>query len=61
MLEQTRNEIIQRQFEIIRLQKETIDELFAILCRYVDVTQEECAAAIAKINDAADIRKELGV
>ena len=46
------------QEEIIALQKEIIDDLFALLSQHISVDCEEVKAVTAKINEAATIRAD---
>ena len=47
------------QEEIIQLQKEVIDELFAMLSLHISVEAEEMRPLIEKINEAAKKRAEV--
>ena len=47
------------QEEIIKLQKEIIDELFNIACMHISAESEELRPVILKINEAAMKRAEL--
>ena len=47
------------QEEIIQLQKEVIDELFAMLSLHISVEAEEMRPLIDKINEAAKKRAEV--
>ncbi len=46
------------QEEIINLQKDIIDNLFAIAIQYISVEEEEMKLIIEKINETAQIKAE---
>lgn len=50
--------IMNCQEEIIRYQKDIIDNLFAIAIQYISVEEEEMKLIIEKINETAQIKAE---
>ena len=57
-LKDLKYELFEAQSKIIQLQKEVIDELFLIIMLHGDITDDDKAAAVAKINEAAQLRAE---
>jgi len=57
-LKDLKYELFEAQSKIIQLQKEVIDGLFLIIMLHGDITDDDTAAAVAKINEAAQLRAE---
>ena len=54
-------EIFSQQSKIIRLQSECIDDLFCILCQYIE-TEELCGLPVVdKISQAVRLRENTGL
>jgi hypothetical protein len=52
-------EIVERQTEIIKIQSDAIDELFILLMQHIGAQEADRLPVIAKINQAAEIRREI--
>lgn len=55
----TLQEVFEHQEEIIRLQSESIDELFRLLLEHVAVEEITATTAFGKMTQAAKLNKEL--
>lgn len=52
-------EIVSRQSEIISIQSEIINELFDLLTQHFTAEEADNLPVVAKINHAAEIRREI--
>lgn len=52
-------EVIERQNEIIRLQADSINELFRLLIEHITVEEADKLPVLKKINLAAEIKAEI--
>ena len=52
-------QIMQRQNEIIRLQADSINELFKLLIEHISVEEADSLPVLKKINLAAELRAEI--
>ena len=52
-------EVIERQNEIIRLQADSINELFKLLIEHITVEEADKLSVLKKINLAAEIKAEI--
>lgn len=53
-------EIVEQQNAIIRIQSGVIDELFLLLMQHISADEADSLPCIARINQAAEIRAEIG-
>lgn len=53
--------VAERQNAIIRIQSGVIDELFLLLMQHISADEADSLPCIARINQAAEIRAEIGV
>ena len=53
--------VVERQNAIIRIQSGVIDELFLLLMQHIRADEADSLPCIARINQAAEIRAEIGV
>ncbi|NBH98559.1 hypothetical protein D7Y41_18820 [Anaerotruncus sp. 1XD22-93] len=53
--------VVERQNAIIRIQSGVIDELFLLLMQHISADEADSLPCIARINQAAEIRAEIGV
>lgn len=54
-------EIVERQNAIIRIQSGVIDDLFVLLMQHISAEEADRLPVLDKINQAASLRKEIGV
>lgn len=52
-------QIMERQNEIIRLQADSINELFKLLIEHISVEEADSLLVLKKINLAAELRAEI--
>ena len=52
-------QIMERQNEIIRLQADSINELFKLLIEHISVEEADSLPVLKKINLAAELRAEI--
>lgn len=52
-------EIIERQNEIIRIQSDSVNELFRLLMEHISVEEADNLPVIKKLNLAAEIKAEI--
>jgi len=52
-------EIIERQNEIIRIQADSVNELFKLLIEHITVEEADKLPVLKKINLAAELRAEI--
>lgn len=52
---------VERQNAIIRIQSGVIDELFLLLMQHISAEEVDSLPCIARINQAAEIRSEIGM
>ena len=52
-------EIVERQNAIIWIQSGVIDELFLLLMQHISVEEADALPVIARMNQAAEIRREI--
>ena len=53
--------VVERQNAIIRIQSGVIDELFLLLMQHISADEADSLPCIARINQAAETRAEIGV
>jgi len=53
-------EVVHQQSEIIGIQSGVIDELFSLLAQHITAEELDRLPVIARINEAATIRREMG-
>lgn len=53
--------VVEQQNAIIRIQSGVIDELFLLLMQHISAEEAGNLPCIARINQAAEIRKEIGL
>jgi hypothetical protein len=54
------SEIVHQQREIIEIQSGVIEELFGLLAQHITAEEADRLPVVARINEAARIRKEMG-
>ena len=52
-------EIIERQNEIIRIQSDSVNELFRLLMEHISVEEADRLPVLKKLNYAAEIKAEI--
>lgn len=52
-------EVIERQNEVIRLQADSVNELFKLLIEHITVEEADKLSVLKKINLAAEIKAEI--
>ena len=52
--------VVEQQNAIIRIQSGVIDELFLLLMQHISADEADSLPCIARINQAAEIRAEIG-
>ena len=52
-------EIIERQNEIIRIQSDSVNELFRLLMEHISVEEADNLPVLKKLNYAAEIKAEI--
>lgn len=53
--------VVEQQNAIIRIQSSVIDELFLLLMQHISAKEAESLPCIARVNQAAEIRAEIGM
>lgn len=53
--------VVEQQNAIIRIQSNVIDELFLLLMQHISAKEAESLPCIARVNQAAEIRAEIGM
>lgn len=53
--------VVEQQNAVIRIQSGVIDELFLLLMQHIDAGEADKLPCIARINQAAEIRAEIGL
>lgn len=53
--------VVEQQNTIIRIQSGVIDELFLLLMQHISADEADSLPCIARINQAAEIRAEIGI
>lgn len=52
--------VVEQQNAVIRIQSGVIDELFLLLMQHISADEADSLPCIARINQAAEIRAEIG-
>ena len=55
----TPTEIIERQNEIIRIQSDSVNELFRLLMEHITVEEADRLPVLKKLNNAAELKAEI--